>query len=207
MFNFNLDNKKVIFGALAGVAVAALGLIIVYKDTKAKEEEKIQKKMDEEIVDRQTQNDMDLLDKKITKEEHDDIEQRINEEVKLKYDKKAQRKAKLLNGIVKVGLWANDNKSACVGITTLFGTATAIVAFVNGIREFGKKSKIQKQLDRIEKISDDREWVYKKGYNDSFDTTIKCIKAALTDPQYEGIFEMRSSDDVSLIKVKVAEAA
>lgn len=207
MFNFNLDNKKVIFGALAGVAVAAIGLIVVYKDTKAKEEEKIQKKMDEEIVDRQTQNDMDLLDKKITKEEHDDIEQRINEEVKLKYDKKAQRKAKLLNGIVKVGLWANDNKSACVGITTLFGTATAIVAFVNGIREFGKKSKIQKQLDRIEKISDDREWVYKKGYNDSFDTTIKCIKAALTDPQYEGIFEMRSSDDVSLIKVKVAEAA
>lgn len=207
MFNFNLDNKKVIFGALAGVAVAALGLIIVYKDTKAKEEQETQKKIEEEVADRCAQNDMDLLDNKVTKAEHDDIEQRIHEEVKFKYDKKAQRRLRLLEKVTKVGLWANDNKEACVGITTLFGTATAIVAFVNGIREFGKKSKIQKQLDRIEKISDDREWVYKKGYNDSFDTTIKCIKAALTDPQYEGIFEMRSSDDVSLIKVKVAEAA
>lgn len=203
MFNFNLDNKKVIFGALAGVAVAAIGLIVVYKDTKAKEEEKIQKKMDEEIVDRQTQNDMDLLDKKITKEEHDDIEQRINEEVKLKYDKKAQRKAKLLNGIVKVGLWANDNKEACVGITTLFGTATAIVAFVNGIREFGKKSKIQKQLDRIEKSMYDKGYSF--GYNDCLTTTMIEINEALADKE-NPVFEIWKTGK-AVLKVKVAEAA
>lgn len=203
MFNFNLDNKKVIFGALAGVAVAAIGLIVVYKDTKAKEEEKIQKKMDEEIVDRQTQNDMDLLDKKITKEEHDDIEQRINEEVKLKYDKKAQRKAKLLNGVVKVGLWANDNKSACVGITTLFGTATAIVAFVNGIREFGKKSKIQKQLDRIEKSMYNKGYSF--GYNDCLTTTMIEMNEALADKE-NPVFEIWK-DSKAVLKVKVAEAA
>lgn len=203
MFNFNLDNKKVIFGALAGVAVAAIGLIVVYKDTKAKEEEKIQKKMDEEIVDRQTQNDMDLLDKKITKEEHDDIEQRINEEVKLKYDKKAQRKAKLLNGIVKVGLWANDNKSACVGITTLFGTATAIVAFVNGIREFGKKSKIQKQLDRIEKSMYNKGYSF--GYNDCLTETVVEINEALADKE-NPVFEIWKTGK-AVLKVKVAEAA
>lgn len=203
MFNFNLDNKKVIFGALAGVAVAAIGLIVVYKDTKAKEEEKIQKKMDEEIVDRQTQNDMDLLDKKITKEEHDDIEQRINEEVKLKYDKKAQRKAKLLNGVVKVGLWANDNKNACVGITTLFGTATAIVAFVNGIREFGKKSKIQKQLDRIEKSMYNKGYSF--GYNDCLTTTMIEMNEALADKE-NPVFEIWK-DSKAVLKVKVAEAA
>lgn len=203
MFNFNLDNKKVIFGALAGVAVAAIGLIVVYKDTKAKEEEKIQKKMDEEIVDRQTQNDMDLLDKKITKEEHDDIEQRINEEVKLKYDKKAQRKAKLLNGVVKVGLWANDNKDACVGITTLFGTATAIVAFVNGIREFGKKSKIQKQLDRIEKSTYNKGYSF--GYNDCLTTTMIEMNEALADKE-NPVFEIWK-DSKAVLKVKVAEAA
>lgn len=203
MFNFNLDNKKVIFGALAGVAVAAIGLIVVYKDTKAKEEEKIQKKMDEEIVDRQTQNDMDLLDKKITKEEHDDIEQRINEEVKLKYDKKAQRKAKLLNGVVKVGLWANDNKDACVGITTLFGTATAIVAFVNGIREFGKKSKIQKQLDRIEKSMYNKGYSF--GYNDCLTTTMIEMNEALADKE-NPVFEIWK-DSKAVLKVKVAEAA
>lgn len=203
MFNFNLDNKKVIFGALAGVAVAAIGLIVVYKDTKAKEEEKIQKKMDEEIVDRQTQNDMDLLDKKITKEEHDDIEQRINEEVRLKYDKKAQRKAKLLNGVVKVGLWANDNKSACVGITTLFGTATAIVAFVNGIREFGKKSKIQKQLDRIEKSMYNKGYSF--GYNDCLTTTMIEMNEALADKE-NPVFEIWK-DSKAVLKVKVAEAA
>ena len=203
MFNFNLDNKKVIFGALAGVAVAAIGLIVVYKDTKAKEEEKIQKKMDEEIVDRQTQNDMDLLDKKITKEEHDDIEQRINEEVKLKYDKKAQRKAKLLNGVVKVGLWANDNKNVCVGITTLFGTATAIVAFVNGIREFGKKSKIQKQLDRIEKSMYNKGYSF--GYNDCLTTTMIEMNEALADKE-NPVFEIWK-DSKAVLKVKVAEAA
>ncbi len=203
MFNFNLDNKKVIFGALAGVAVAAIGLIVVYKDTKAKEEEKIQKKMDEEIVDRQTQNDMDLLDKKITKEEHDDIEQRINEEVKLKYDKKAQRKAKLLNGVVKVGLWANDNKSACVGITTLFGTATAIVAFVNGVREFGKKSKIQKQLDRIEKSMYNKGYSF--GYNDCLTTTMIEMNETLADKE-NPVFEIWK-DSKAVLKVKVAEAA
>lgn len=203
MFNFNLDNKKVIFGALAGVAVAAIGLIVVYKDTKAKEEEKIQKKMDEEIADRQTQNDMDLLDKKITKEEHDDIEQRINEEVKLKYDKKAQRKAKLLNGVVKVGLWANENKDTCVGITTLFGTATAIVAFVNGIREFGKKSKIQKQLDRIEKSMYNKGYSF--GYNDCLTTTMIEMNEALADKE-NPVFEIWK-DSKAVLKVKVTEAA
>lgn len=204
MFNFNLDNKKVIFGALAGVAVAAIGLIVVYKDTKAKEEEKIQKKMDEEIVDRQTQNDMDLLDKKITKEEHDDIEQRINEEVKLKYDKKAQRKAKLLNGIVKVGLWANDNKSACVGITTLFGTATAIVAFVNGIREFGKKSKIEKQLTNIEK----NVWMkaYNYGHDDSLNETLGCLRNALMDKE-NPVFTIRNHVGDVMFQVRLSEVA
>ena len=203
MFNFNLDNKKVIFGALAGVAVAAIGLIVVYKDAKAKEEEEIQKKIDEEVVDRCSQNDMDLLDNKITKEEHDDIEQRINEEVKLKYDKKAQRKAKVLNGVVKVGLWANDNKNACVGITTLFGTATAIVAFVNGIREFGKKSKIQTQLDRIEKSMYNKGYSF--GYNDCLTETVVEIKEALADKE-NPIFEIWKSGK-EVLKVKVSEAA
>lgn len=203
MFNFNLDNKKVIFGALAGVAVAAIGLIVVYKDVKAKEEEKIQKKMDEEITDRQAQNDMDLLDKKITKEEHDDIEQRINEEVKLKYDKKAQRKAKLLNGVVKVGLWANENKATCVGFTTLFGTATAVVAFVNGIREFGKKSKIQKQLDRIEKSMYNKGYSF--GYNDCLTETVCEINEALADKE-NPVFEIWKTGK-AVLKVKVSEAA
>lgn len=205
MFNFNLDNRKVIFGALAGVAVAAIGLIVVYKDKN--DEQEIQNKIDEEIADRCDEIDTKLLDGEMTVYEADDAKQKAQAEVKFKYDKKAQRKAKILNGVVKAGLWANDHKDACSGIIALLGMATAAVSLVNGVREFGKKSKILKQLDRIEKISDDREWVYKKGYNDSFHTTIKCIKAALTDPQYEGIFEMRSSDDVSLIKVKVAEAA
>lgn len=205
MFNFNLENKKVIFGALAGVAVAALGLIVVYKDKKEKEEQAIKNKMNDEIIDRCAQNDLDLLDKKITVEEHDDNEQRIREEVKFKYDKKAQRQLKLANGVLKVGLWANTHKDACTGIATILGVATAAVSLVNGIREFGKKSKIQKQLDRIETKSVDN--AYKSGYNDSFYTTIKCIKAALTDPQYKGIFDMRSADGVSLLKVKVSEAA
>ena len=205
MFNFNLDNRKVIFGALAGVAVAAIGLIVVYKDKN--DEQEIQNKIDEEIADRCDEVEEKLLNNEMTVAEADDAKQRINEEVKFKYDKKAQRKAKILNGVVKAGLWANDHKEACSGIIALLGMATAAVSLVNGIREFGKKSKILKQLDRIEKISDDREWVYRKVYNDSFHTTIKCIKAALTDPQYEGIFEMRSSDNTSLLKVKVSEAA
>ena len=207
MFNFNLDGttKKVVMGALAGVAVAAIGLIVVYKDKE--NEQEIQNKIDEEIADRCDEIDTRLLDNKMTSEEATDAKQKAMAEVKFKYDKKAQRKARLLNGVVKVGLWANNHKEACSGIIALLGMATAAVSLVNGIREFGKKSKIQKQLDRVEKICDDRQWVYKKGYNDSFHTTVKCIKAALTDPQYEGIFEMRSADDVSLIKVKVAEAA
>lgn len=203
MFNFNLDNKKVIFGALAGVAVAAIGLIVVYKDTKAKEEEKIQKKMDEEVADRCAQNDMDLLDNKVTKEEHDDIEQRINEEVKFKYDKKAQRHLRLLEKVTKVGLWANDHKEACVGITTLFGTATAIVAFVNGIREFGKKSKIQKQLDRIEKSMYNKGYSF--GYNDCLTETMVEINEALADKE-NPVFEIWKTGK-AVLKVKVAEAA
>ena len=207
MFNFNLDGtaKKVVMGALAGVAVAAIGLIVVYKNKEDGQE--IQNKIDEEVADRCAEIDVQILDKEMTVDEGYDAKRRAQEEVRLKYDKKAQRKARLLNGVVKVGLWANDHKDACSGIIALLGMATAAVSLVNGIREFGKKSKIQKQLDRVEKICDDRQWVYKKGYNDSFHTTVKCIKAALTDPQYEGIFEMRSADDVSLIKVKVAEAA
>ena len=205
MFNFNLDNKKVIFGALAGVAVAAIGLIVVYKNKE--DEHAIQNKIDEEIADRCDEIDTKLLDNEITAEEAIDAKQRARAEVNFKYDRKAQRKARLLNGVVNAGLWANDHKDACSGIIALLGMATAAVSLINGIREFGKKSKIQKQLDRVEKICDDRQWIYRKGYNDSFHKTIKCIKAALTDPQYEGIFEMRSADDVSLIKVKVAEAA
>lgn len=203
MFNFNLDNKKVIFGALAGVAVAALGLIIVYKDTKAKEEQETQKKIEEEVADRCAQNDMDLLDNKVTKAEHDDIEQRIHEEVKFKYDKKAQRRLRLLEKVTKVGLWANDNKEACVGITTLFGTATAIVAFVNGIREFGKKSKIQKQLDRIEKSMYDKGYSF--GYNDCLTTTMIEINEALADKE-NPVFEIWKTGK-AVLKVKVAEAA
>lgn len=203
MFNFNLDNRKVIFGALAGVAVAAIGLIVVYKDKN--DEQEIQNKIDEEIADRCDEIDTKLLDGEMTVDEADDAKQKAQAEVKFKYDKKAQRKAKVLNGVVKAGLWANDHKDACSGVIVLLGMATAAVSLVNGVRELGKKSKILKQLDRIEHQSVDH--AYRAGYNDSFHTTIKCIKAALTDPQYEGIFEMRSSDDVSLIKVKVAEAA
>lgn len=203
MFNFNLDNKKVIFGALAGVAVAALGLIIVYKDTKAKEEQEAQNKMDEEITDRCAQNDLDLLDSKITKEEHDDIEQRIHEEVKFKYDKKAQRRLRLLEKVTKIGLWANDHKEACVGMTTLFGTATAIVAFVNGIREFGKKSKIQKQLDRIEKTMYNKGYSF--GYNDCLTETMVEINEALADKE-NPVFEIWKTGK-AVLKVKVAEAA
>lgn len=203
MFNFNLDNKKVIFGALAGVAVAALGLIIVYKDTKAKEEQETQKKIEEEVADRCAQNDMDLLENKVTKAEHDDIEQRIHEEVKFKYDKKAQRQLRLLEKVTKVGLWANDHKEACVGITTLFGTATAIVAFVNGIREFGKKSKIQKQLDRIEKSMYNKGYSF--GYNDCLTETMVEINEALADKE-NPVFEIWKTGK-AVLKVKVAEAA
>lgn len=203
MFNFNLDNKKVIFGALAGVAVAALGLIIVYKDTKAKEEQETQKKIEEEVADRCAQNDMDLLENKVTKAEHDDIEQRIHEEVKFKYDKKAQRQLRLLEKVTKVGLWANAHKEACVGITTLFGTATAIVAFVNGIREFGKKSKIQKQLDRIEKSMYNKGYSF--GYNDCLTETMVEINEALADKE-NPVFEIWKTGK-AVLKVKVAEAA
>ena len=205
MFNFNLDGttKKVVMGALAGVAVAAIGLIVVYKNKE--DEQAIQNKIDEEIADRCDEIDTKLLDNEMTAEEAIDAKQRARAEVNFKYDRKAQRKARLLNGVVNAGLWANDHKDACSGIIALLGMATAAVSLINGIREFGKKSKILKQLDRIEHQSIDH--AYRSGYNDSFYTTIKCIKAALTDPQYEGIFEMKSHDDTSLIKVKVAEAA
>ena len=207
MFNFNLDGttKKVVMGALAGVAVAAIGFIVVYKDKE--NEQDIQNKIDEEIADRCADIDTQILDKEMTVDEGYDAKQKAMAEVKFKYDKKAQRKLKLLNGVVKVGLWANNHKEACSGIIALLGIATAAVSLVNGIRRFGVKNKIESRLTNIEKICDDRQWIYRKGYNDSFHTTVKCIKAALTDPQYEGIFEMRSADDVSLIKVKVAEAA
>lgn len=207
MFNFNLDGttKKVVMGALAGVAVAAIGFIVVYKDKE--NEQDIQNKIDEEIADRCADIDTQILDKEMTVDEGYDAKQKAMAEVKFKYDKKAQRKLKLLNGVVKVGLWANNHKEACSGIIALLGIATAAVSLVNGIRSFGVKNKIESRLTNIEKICDDRQWIYRKGYNDSFHTTVKCIKAALTDPQYEGIFEMRSADDVSLIKVKVAEAA
>ena len=205
MFNFNLDGtaKKVVMGALAVVAVAAIGLIVVYKDKE--NEQEIQNKIEEEIADRCDEIDTKLLNNEMTSEEATDAKQKAMAEVKFKYDKKAQRKAKLLNGIIKVGLWANDHKEACSGIIALLGMATAAVSLVNGIREFGKKSKILKQLDRIETQS--IKHAYRAGYNDSFHTTIKCIKAALTDPQYDGIYEMVSSDNVTLLKVKVSEAA
>lgn len=204
MFNFNLDNKKVIFGALAGVAVAALGLIIVYKDTKAKEEQETQNKIEEEIADRCAQNDLDLLDNKVTKEEHDDIEQRINEEVKFKYDKKAQRRLRLLEKVTKVGLWANTHKEACVGITTLFGTATAIVAFVNGIREFGKKSKIEKQLANIEK----NVWMkaYNYGHDDSLNETLGCLRNALMDKE-NPVFTIRNHVGDVMFQARLSEVA
>ena len=204
MFNFNLDNKKVIFGALAGVAVAALGLIIVYKDTKAKEERETQNKIEEEIADRCAQNDQDLLDNKVTKEEHDDIEQRINEEVKFKYDKKAQRRLRLLEKVTKVGLWANDHKEACTGIATLFGTATAIVAFVNGIREFGKKSKIEKQLANIEK----NVWMkaYNYGHDDSLNETLGCLRNALMDKE-NPVFTIRNHVGDVMFQARLSEVA
>lgn len=207
MFNFNLDGtaKKVVMGALAGVAVAAIGLIVVYKDKK--DEQEIQNKIDGEIADRCAEIDIQAIDGKMTVDEASDAKRRASEEVKFKYDKKLQRQLKLLNVVTKIGLWAEENKKVCAGLAALFGTATTVVGFVNGIRSFGMKNKIESRLANIEKICDDRQWVYRKGYNDSFHKTVSCIKAALTDPQYEGIFEMRSADDISLIKVKVAEAA
>lgn len=98
--------------------------------------------------------------------------------------------------------WVNDHEKEFKGFCTALAAASAMISLVNGIRQFGMKNKILKNLEDLNKT---KEYMYKWGYNEALRETEKHLRDAIADKN-NPIFEILDSDESTLLKVKVEAA-
>lgn len=124
--------------------------------------------------------------------DEDCVDERTPEEIQAEA---AEKVSKAFN-------WVQDHEREFKGFCTVVGAAGAVVSLVNGVRQFGVKNKILKNLEDLNKTKD---YMYKWGWNESLHETEKLIRAALADKD-KPFYEIADSTGDVLLKVRVEAA-
>lgn len=203
MFNFDDKTKKVL-KKVAGIGMIALGAFIVYKGVENTERKETQAKIDKEIQEKKEALNRELNDNTITAEEFTEELHKAIDETYLKYDKRVQFRVKMVNAIIKAGLWANDHEKALKGITTALGVVAGALAIANGVHDLKKKSKLEKQITNIENLVWNKAYSY--GHDDCLNETQAELYRAMMDKN-DPIFHIYNHKNVEMFKCKISEAA
>ncbi len=171
---FNIDMNTVAKVAV-GVGAAIVGLFVAKKVVKKKKKVYINARTAEVVG-----NDEDCVD------------ERTPEELQAEA---AEKVSGALN-------WVTDHEKEFKGFCTVLGAAGAVVSLVNGIRQFGVKNKILKNLEELNKMKDT---MYKVGYNESLAVTEQCLRDALADKDHP-FFDILDKNGNLKLQVKVEAA-
>lgn len=106
-------------------------------------------------------------------------------------------KEKIAEKAVEGLTWVTDHEKEFKGFCTLLGAAAAVISVVNGIRQFGMKNKIYKELNSI-KTS-----MFNYGYNECLRVTERTLRETLEDKE-NPVFEIWDRDDNPILKVKLS---
>lgn len=106
-------------------------------------------------------------------------------------------KEKIAEKAVEGLTWVTDHEKEFKGFCTLLGTAAAVISVANGIRQFGMKNKIYKELNSI------RLSMFNYGYNECLRETERTLRETLADKE-NPIFEIWDKNDIPTLKVKLS---